>query len=304
MTRGIRPRQRRVGGFTLVELLIVIAIIGVLAGMLVPALMSAVRHARTLACQSNLKQIATAVLEYTTDHKGRIPPTEVQETGLHWCNILAQRGLSAQNTAGLADDVRSSQGSVFLCPSSTDLRVEYPVSFEGEEAPDAPEVQGWYRVGNDTIQTDCSYFWNGFVGGNEDLRQRYPSLKASYSNPDPDGTTYFHNISEIPQTSAMVMVADGVFHTGHWYPEYIAARHPGTFDDRRLTNVAFYDGHVESLDRYAPKSNGKPDWSQEVPAEHAGESPSQDNWDAWAWKPIIPRDHLEGGPPYFKLPQR
>jgi len=296
MTRRSRPPQRQAAGFTLVELLIVIAIIGVLAGLLVPAVMSAVSQARTLQCKSNLKQIATAVLDYTADYKGRIPPTYVEESGLYWCNILAQRGLSAQNAVGLPDDVRSSQSSVFLCPASTELKVEWQPSFEG---PDAPEAQGWYRVGNDEIKTDCSYYWNGFWGGNESLRKRYPSLRVLEG-----GTPNYHNISEIPQTSAMVMVADGIFHFGHWYPEFIAARHPGSQGNYRKTNMAFYDGHVESFDRYAPLVNGEPNWAKEVPAEHAGENPTPENLEAWAWKPIMSRDNLEGGPPYFQLPER
>jgi len=48
-------------GFTLIELLVVIAIIAILASILFPVFARAREKARTASCQSNLKQLATAV---------------------------------------------------------------------------------------------------------------------------------------------------------------------------------------------------------------------------------------------------
>ena len=59
--------------FTLIELLIVIAIIAILAGMLLPALNNARKSARQMSCLSNLKNQITALLNYQTDNGDYVP---------------------------------------------------------------------------------------------------------------------------------------------------------------------------------------------------------------------------------------
>jgi prepilin-type N-terminal cleavage/methylation domain-containing protein len=56
--------------FTLIELMIVIAIIAILAAILIPNFLHARAEAQTSGCEGNEKQIATAFEEYAVDHNG------------------------------------------------------------------------------------------------------------------------------------------------------------------------------------------------------------------------------------------
>jgi prepilin-type N-terminal cleavage/methylation domain-containing protein/prepilin-type processing-associated H-X9-DG protein len=64
------------GAFTLLELLIVIAIIAVLASLLLPALGKAKEKAQGIKCLSNLKQMQLAWGMYADDNNDRVPPND------------------------------------------------------------------------------------------------------------------------------------------------------------------------------------------------------------------------------------
>jgi len=70
---GPYSRANSKAAFTLIELLVVIGIIGVLVGILIPVGLHARRVAQDSTFKNNMKQVATAVATFDTDHKGEIP---------------------------------------------------------------------------------------------------------------------------------------------------------------------------------------------------------------------------------------
>jgi prepilin-type N-terminal cleavage/methylation domain-containing protein/prepilin-type processing-associated H-X9-DG protein len=67
------PRRKKLSGFSLIELLVVITIIGVLVALLLPAVQSSREAARRIGCSNSLHQIAAGLQSYHTAC-GRFPP--------------------------------------------------------------------------------------------------------------------------------------------------------------------------------------------------------------------------------------
>lgn len=73
--------------FTLVELLIVMAIIGILAAMLIPTLKSAKDTAKTVQCLGNLKQMYLGLMPYSENYDDVVCPAYIQVFRNNWPNV-------------------------------------------------------------------------------------------------------------------------------------------------------------------------------------------------------------------------
>jgi len=77
---GLKRRSPR-QGFTLIELMIVIGLIALLAGILLPSFQRARVRANLTTCGENLRNLATAVSMYQTDNAGLLPRENVISNG-------------------------------------------------------------------------------------------------------------------------------------------------------------------------------------------------------------------------------
>ncbi len=103
-------------GFTLVELLITIAIIAILAGMLLPALNAARSKARNIQCVNNQKQLGLAHIAYTDDNKSYFAPNSI---AAEWPGMVTGRWY-AGNSPYLAHYMQNQRKVIqlALCPST------------------------------------------------------------------------------------------------------------------------------------------------------------------------------------------
>ncbi len=128
--------KRKRGGFTVLELLVVVAIIAILAALLLPSLSRSKARAQAIGCMSNYKQLALAWTMYSTDNNDRLAynvgasanrPMSLAVASPNWMNNIMDWELSSDNTnqnfvnqSILAPYARYS-ASIYHCPADRAL---------------------------------------------------------------------------------------------------------------------------------------------------------------------------------------
>ena len=127
MRRSFEKPGRRGRAFTLVELLIVVAVIALLIGVLGPALGSAASAARETKCSSNLRQLGVAWAAYAVDYDGKAAPLAYTDMsiigagdGVYWFGTDGSRTGDVDYSRGILTPYLSApagRDSVFECPA-------------------------------------------------------------------------------------------------------------------------------------------------------------------------------------------
>jgi prepilin-type N-terminal cleavage/methylation domain-containing protein len=125
--------KNRVPAFTLVELLVVLAIIGILAAMLLPSLAAAKRSAQGAQCVNNNHQMVLAWALYAQDNRDLLPSNEDGVDGLgiftNWVAGTMHNKRDATNAALLVDPTQSllaryvSAAKIYKCPGDVTANV-------------------------------------------------------------------------------------------------------------------------------------------------------------------------------------
>ncbi len=106
---------RSLPGFTLVELLVVVSIVGVLMSLMLPSMGKVREDARRTVCVANLKSVGTGLFSYSADHAGKAPPI-MAPLGTTAPRTLLSRSGQAVNM-GLLHPEAIQDPRVFFCPS-------------------------------------------------------------------------------------------------------------------------------------------------------------------------------------------
>lgn len=166
-THSHRSATVRCRAFTLMELLVVTAIIALLMAILIPTLSRARKHAKAMVCQSRLRQWGMALAAYTDDNQGRLPGSLSGFEGL-W--LL--RGAFPR-----ADDPNAPQDSfhhfrtrdIVCCPMATK---PFPSNTRAIS----------YSSGSTTSfgRTDELLVWRGSAFGAWEMTSPSPAFRGSY----------------------------------------------------------------------------------------------------------------------------
>ncbi len=97
-------------GFTLVELLVVIVIIGILAALLLPAIARAIRNAKATRCVNNLAQLYKMMHNYSAQYGGADKIMPVQTGQAFWLH------LNTMTPPMIDNSLASGSSNIYGCP--------------------------------------------------------------------------------------------------------------------------------------------------------------------------------------------
>ncbi len=245
-------------GFTLIELLVVIAIIAILAAILFPVFAQAREKARAASCESNIKQMSLALLQYLQDNEETFPPTVTEReepSGAAISDVTALQYSIRGRLAPYAPKGSATDGGIWKDPSAA--------PWTGISTGAAGEVS-----------TTITYWANDYgfnINEGTGVAATSPGVKPAsvtfFTNNPSYGFNEKVTLATIQSPAGFLIIADaaradGVLGRGSLTPQYIDANgNAAAYDPTQWTanngqaalaarhqggaNVGYSDGHVK-----------------------------------------------------------
>lgn len=227
--------KRRVKGFTLVELLTVIAIISILTAILIPAVGKAKAKVVSVQCRNHLKQLQICWQLYVTDQDDRVPPNRSEQVNGIWRS--SRDSWIGLNSALYDDTYATIEGGILF-------RYDYNRTVGIYHCPaDKSKVRAQSGREASGLRTR-SYSMNGFFGGNEDTNKPPTTIQKAGQVRRPSELFVFIEEHEDSIDDAHFLV--WAEPDTRWV-NLPSGRHQSS------GNLSFVDGHVENWRWKAPK---------------------------------------------------
>ncbi len=229
---------RMATGFTVVELLVTIVVIGILTSLIFPAVNRAKRSSKIAGCANNLKQIIAGAMMYAEDDKdGRFGPYVP--------------GFFPNYTHSHVWRILNSPPSLFLCPASANV-----VSGPERKNPDGTRYYDFmeYPASSRLATTGNSYDVFPFFGdldkywqGNTDFKKNANRVEKTLSST----TTHVHRNSALGLKGRAVGPSEIWLYSDADSTPLTTAFYPDSYNNHGTAgaNVAFVDGHVVFVKR-------------------------------------------------------
>lgn len=242
-----QPRR----AFSLVELLTVIAVIGILAAILIPTLSGIRESARVTKSTANLRHIGAGVLSYVADNKGFLPGGRTPEGSGVYSNRVAEReGRYAQWTEEIMPYVEAGMDEPSLAEVSDVFRDPVYESIAGPIARPAENYRGGYSWNARLGLTVGDTFGPFHLKSSRMSRTRVNALSSDAILVGPYYWESFHprNDGTVPESRFSVTKTFEVDHQRR-----IGADAQGEGGDSAL--YLFLDGSVRQLTPGSPDSD-------------------------------------------------
>jgi prepilin-type N-terminal cleavage/methylation domain-containing protein/prepilin-type processing-associated H-X9-DG protein len=227
---GVKPHSAFEAGFSLMELLVVIAVIAILAALLLPVLSTARARAKRTTCLNNLKQINLGIHLYAADNSDSLPNNGTATYILYKEAVKGYVGLRGPS---------SPQDRIFACPADT---------FYYDESSCVYFPHGLHE--QRTPYDYSSYAFNGL-----NLLTNYPNYAYNGVLPGVAG----QKLSSVKNSGRTVLVLEAsalVPYSWHQPKPPVLNNLPMSNDAGNM--VSFVDGHVRYLNIYWNSTLGYP----------------------------------------------